>query len=142
MPLPEAQEKYFRKELVKELRLVEKKIKKAQDLETKNYFFSAAYGITGRTYRYSFSGDVLLADFVLQTTYGLIETRIERMKAGDPTVEITKKHFENIRKGLRMLADNFEQNENIQEALELILTTVYSTTGPGNYLREKGLLRL
>ena len=142
MPLPDAQDKYFRKELVKELRLVEKKIKSTQELEKKNYYFSAAYGITSRTFRYSFSGDVLLADFVLQTTYGLLEARISSMKSGDPTVLITKEHFDNFRKGLRMLADSFEKNENIQEALELILITVYSTTGPGNYLREKGLLKL
>ena len=66
-----AQDKYFRKELVKELRFVEGLIKKEPSVEKKIYYFSAAYGITSRTYRYAFSKDVLLADYVLQTVHNL-----------------------------------------------------------------------
>lgn len=32
--------------------------------------------------------------------------------------------------------------QDVQDALETILTTAYTTTGPGNYLREKGDIRL
>ena len=142
LPLPEAQANYFKKELVKELRLVDKKINSTDNIEKKNYFFSAAHGITSRTFRYSFSRDVLLADFVLQTAYGLIGERLQRIKQGDSTVNVTNEHFLLIGKGLRILADNFEKQENIQNAIELILTTAFSTTGPGNYLVEKGELKL
>ena len=40
-------------------------MKKEEDAERKIYLFSAAYGIMGRSYRYDFSRDVLLAEVVL-----------------------------------------------------------------------------
>lgn len=141
MPLTKTQENYFRKELVKELRRVEKKIAKESHPEKKLYYYSAAYGITSRTYRYCFSRDVLLADLVLNASYGMMMDRLNRMKQGDPNVMIEDLHFEKLCEGLRMLADRFEKQENLQDALELISTTAFSTTGPGNYIRERGDLK-
>ena len=57
MPTPK---RFFEKEIVKELRRIESLMKEAENPERKNYLFSAAYGIMGRTYRYEFSRDVLL----------------------------------------------------------------------------------
>ena len=133
---------FFKKELVKELRLVETLMKKEENIDRKIYHFSAAYGITGRTYRYSFSKDVLLADFVLNTAYQALSDRSQRIKNGDITVFMDPIHFEKIEEGLRLLADAFENNESILEPLENILTVSFSTSGAGNYLREKGLLKL
>jgi len=45
-----SQKEFFKKELIKELRLVEALMKKEEDLDKKIYYFSAAYGITNRTY--------------------------------------------------------------------------------------------
>ena len=137
-----SQDKFFRKELVKELRRVENLIKKEPSLEKKMYYFSAAYGMTSRTYRYSFTRDVLLADFVLQATYNLFMERINRGKANDTTVEIEDLQIEKLCEGLRFLANKIEAEENIQEPLEILITAAFSTTGPGNYLREKGELTL
>ena len=136
------QEKFFRKELVSELRRVENLIKKEGNPEKKLYYFSAAYGITSRTFRYSFSKDVLLADFALNTAYVLLLDRFTQMKGGNQTVQLEPEHFDKLCEGLKLLADRFESEKNIQEPLEIILTTAYSATGPGNYLREKGDLKL
>jgi hypothetical protein len=137
-----SQEQFFKKELVKELRLIATLMKKEDNMEKKIYYFSAAYGITNRTYKYSFSSDVLLADLVLNTSYQTLLDRFNRLKTGDTTVTLEEEHFKKIEEGLRLLADSFEKDESILEPLELILTTAFSTTGPGNYLREKGLLKL
>ena len=111
-------------------------------MERNIYYFSAAYGATSRTFRYSFSRDVLLADFVLQTCYNLLVDRANRIKNGDNTVKVEKIHFEKICEGLKILAELLEKEENIQEPLEILLTTTFSITGPGNYLREKGEINL
>jgi len=68
--------------------------------------------------------------------------RFKRIRSGDATVELQPVHFERIQDGLKMLADAFESDDSILIPLEQILTTMYSVTGPGNYLREKGLLKL
>lgn len=134
-------ELFFKKELIDELRLVEKKMRAEESLEKKIYLFSAAYGIANRTYRYSFSRDVLLIDLVLHNAYGLLFERIQRIKKeGDNIVPLENVHFEKLQDGLKMLADSLENDKSIQEALELIVCVSFSTTGPGNYLREKGML--
>jgi len=132
-------ESFFRKELVKELREVARLMKETKDPEKKIYYFSAAYGITSRTYRYSFSRDVLLADFVLNTSYQALIQRLKMLKSGDKTVVLDDKIFNALNKGLLMLADAFEEEKpKTQEALEQILTASFVSSGPGNYLREKG----
>ena len=132
-------ESFFRKELVKELREVARLMKETKDPEKKIYYFSAAYGITSRTYRYSFSRDVLLADFVLNTSYQALIQRLKMLKSGDKTVVLDDKIFNALNKGLLMLADAFEEEKpKTQEALEQILTASFVSSGLGNYLREKG----
>ncbi|WP_048177795.1 hypothetical protein [Methanosarcina sp. MTP4] len=136
------QKRFFVKEIIKELRLIETSMKKEENIERKIYLFSAAYGIMGRTYRFEFSPDFLLAEFVLNNSYGALIDRFQKLKSGDTTVEIEPLHFEKIEDGLKLLADCFENGISILEPLELILTTAFSTSGPGNYLREKGMLKL
>ena len=137
-----SQEEFFKKELVKELRLVEALMRKEENIEKKIYYFSAAYGITSRTYRYSFSEDVLLVDLVLTSGYQALMDRFQRIKAGDTTVKLEEIHFKKIEEGLRQLTDAFEKDESILKSIETILTATFSTQGAGNYLREKGLLKL
>jgi hypothetical protein len=132
-------ESFFKKELVRELREVARLMKETKDPEKKIYYFSAAYGITSRTYRYSFSRDVLLADFVLNASYQALMQRLKMLKSGDTTVVLDDKIFAALHKGLLMLADAFEADKpKTQEALEQILTASFVASGPGNYLREKG----
>jgi hypothetical protein len=132
--------KKFRKELVDELRFVQNKMKKEQNPERKLFFFSAAYGITNRTFKFSFSEDVLLADLVLNAAYQQMIDRIMRLKNGDPSVVLDEKSFDNIYDGLKLLADRFENEENIQEPLEMILAASFKFSGPGYYLHEKGFM--
>nr|WP_321351505.1 hypothetical protein [uncultured Methanoregula sp.] len=136
-------ENFFRKELVTELREVARLMKESKDPEKKIYYFSAAYGITSRTYRYSFSRDVLLADFVLNASYQALLERVRMLKTGDNNVVLDEKIFNALQKGLLMLADAFEDEKpKTQEALEQILTASFVASGPGNYLREKGAVTL
>ena len=135
-------EKFFRKELVKELRKIEVFMRKEENFERKLFFYSAAYGITNRTLRYTFSRDILLADLILTGTYTMLMETTGRIKGGDPNVKFEEIHFERLCDGIKLLADRFEKGENIQEPLEILTTTVFSLTGPGSYMREKGDLKL
>lgn len=135
-------EAFFKKELVKELRNVANLMKNEKNPEKKIYYFSAAYGITSRTFRYAFSRDVLLADLILNTSYHSLLERFQRVRSGEQTVPLDEKVFDSIVQGLKDLADAFENDTSILEPLEIITTAMFSTTGPGNYLREKGDLTL
>ena len=135
-------ETFFRKELVNELRRVAKYMRDEPDLEKKIYLFSAAYGITSRTLRYAFSKDILLADVVLNTAYNILLDRYKRIQGGERIIEITGEHFEKLGDALIELAKRFQNDESIQKPLEDIITIAFSLTGPGNYLKFKGELKL
>jgi len=140
--MPHDREDFFRKELVEELRRVETLIRQAPTPEKKAYYFSAAYGITNRTYRYSFSKDVLVADLLLQGVYNMIMERINAIKSGNQTILPDPKAFELIADGVRDLANRFESGESILEPMEHIATIGFAFTGAGNYLLEKKLIEL
>jgi len=89
-------EEFFRKELVEELRRIENMMRQAPSIDKKIYYFSASYGITSRTYRYSFSKDVLLADILLQNVYNMMMERLNLTKAGNATVDPDMTVFEKI----------------------------------------------
>jgi len=135
-------ESIFKRELIEELRKVANFIKNEENLEKQIYYLSAAYGITSRTFRYQFRPEYLLSDLVLNTAYGSLRDRLERLKSGDTTVIIDAEIMGSIIIGLESLAENLERNKSILKPLELILTASYSSTGPGNYLKEKGMLKL
>lgn len=135
-------EAFFRKELVNELRKVAELMAKEKNPEKKLYYFSAAFGITNRTFKYAFSSEVLLADLVLTAGYQQIMERVQLCKAGDTTVLLTDEIFQKLSEGLWDLAAAFEDGNSIQKPLEQILKTSFSVTGPGNYLKEKGMFQL
>lgn len=135
-------EDFFRKELVKELQNIAQLMKKEKNAEKKIYYFSASYGITNRTYRYVFSSEVLLADLVLNTSYQALHNRVNQIKSGDTTVQIDDKVFDALYEGLQSLASAFEDKKPIQDALGIILTASFSVSGPGNYLKEKNMLKI
>lgn len=137
-----AHQEFFKKELVTELRNVAGLMEKEKNFEKKIYYFSAAYGITSRSYRFAFSGEVLLADLVLNASYQTLFDRNKRIKSGEITVSLDEITFKKIEEGLWDLAKAFETDKPVQKSLEQILTASFSVSGPGNYMKEKGLLKL
>lgn len=135
-----AQKRFFEKEIIKELKLIETSMKNEENPERKNYLFSGAYGIMGRTYRFEFSRDLLLCEMVLNQSYAMMADWIMRIKSGDQATKYDPSTFEKIEEGLKNLADCFENEKSILEPLELILTAAFSISGPGNYLKEKGMI--
>ncbi len=135
-------EDIFRRELVDELRRVENLVRHEPSPEKKIYYFSAAYGITGRTYRYAFSKDVLVADLLLQNSYNMLKERLEQLRGGSGNVPLDPAIFDKICDGIIQLAERFESRESILEPLENIISAAFAVTGPGNYLREKGELKI
>jgi hypothetical protein len=134
-------EDFFKAELVQELRYVSSSMRKEPALDKKIFYFSGAYGITSRTFRYSFSKDVLLADSVCMQVYNLLMARFAQVGGIDKDGQLAKK-LDELSDQLNSLADNFESGKNILESIENILTIGYSTTGNGIYLEEKGELKL
>jgi hypothetical protein len=132
---------FFKNELVQELRYASNQMRKDLSVEKKIFYFSAAYGITSRTFRYSFSKDVLLADLVCTQVYQMLQARFVQLGGMDVGGQLEKK-LGKLCDELTALADRFESGDSILEPIENILTIGYSTTGNGLYLEERGDLKL
>jgi hypothetical protein len=136
--MPTERAEFFKSELVQELRYVANAMREETDIEKKIFLFSAAYGITSRTFRYVFSKDVLLADFVLTQVYELLTKRVEGMGVdGSLPLKLNRLSDE-----LEDLAAGFEQDKNIGDPLKNILAIGYSVIGNGIYLEQKGELEI
>ena len=94
--MSQQREDFLRAELVEELRRVENLVRQESSIEKKIYYFSAAYGITGRTFRYSFSKEVLMADLLLIGAYNMMSERLNLFNSGNHTVPIDPLIFERI----------------------------------------------
>ena len=81
-----------------------------------------------------------MADFVLNASYGMLLERVNRLKQGDQSVQIEEIHFDKLCEGLRLLADRFEAEENIQDALEAIITIAFSPQDQVTTFERKEIL--
>lgn len=133
-------EEIFREELIIELKKVYNMMKDESDLLKKIYYFSAAYGITNRTLRYDYRDEYVIADLVLSTSYNMLQERVNNIKRGDNLVEIEETHLQRIEDSILELSIAFENEESLFEPLKKMASTVFSLTGPGNYIREKGMM--
>jgi len=140
--MQQPREDFFRKELIDELRRVEGMIRQEPSIEKKIYYFSAAYGITNRTFRYAFSNEILLADLILNGVYNMMTERLNMLKGGNTTVSLDPQLFDSICDQLKSLADCFESGESIIDPIGKIAAAGFALTGPGNYLRIKGDLQI
>jgi hypothetical protein len=131
---------FFENEMLVEFDTILKLMKGEKSLEKRIYYFSAAYGITQRTYRGHFSKEVLLMDLILTNAYNLLLDRLNHLKNRDMTVhpEVLEKAVDQIMVEFGSLIKNLEDKKDIRDPLENILVIAYSTTGNGNYLMEKG----
>jgi S-adenosylmethionine synthetase len=138
--MPE-REDFLRRELVEELRRVEAMIRQAPTPEKKIFYFSAAYGITGRTFKYAFSEDVLISDIILQNAYNMLNEHAKALSSVDNVIA-NPVLFDKICDGLRDLANAFESGGNVLDPLKNIATAGFTATGPGYYLLKKGAITL
>ncbi len=134
-------EDFFRRELVEELRRVEAMIRQAPTPEKKIFYFSAAFGITGRTYKYAFSKDVLVTDIILQIVYNMLNEQAKALSTVDNVIT-NPLLFDKICDSLRDLANGFESGGNVFEPLKDIATAGFTATGAGYYLLKKGSITL
>jgi hypothetical protein len=130
--------KYLMEELIGELRLISERMKKEQDISKKLYYYSAAYGSTNRILRIEFDTELLLADLVLNTAYGLVQSRLQAVMAGDRVVPLKQESIDELADCVAELADSFEDRKDCCHILQRIASIAFQTTGAGYYMSATG----
>ena len=131
-------EGYVKKELVKELKNVSKRMLDEPELVKKLFYYSAAYGAVDRTMRYGFTKQLLMAHTILNVTYNAYKERLRAIAGGDSVVPLTIGQLDRTAELVRDLGDAFNKGIDVNGILADIMLLAYMSTGPGHYLNENG----
>ena len=132
--------------LAAEFRFAADKMGESEDPRRKLYFFSAFYGEIGRILNWTWDRDLALMHMVLQNTYQQIHARTQLSATGaDRAIRLSGVFYEALTMAANDLAEYVEKEDGDQDLRQLLgrfSELSYFTTGNGQYLFEKGVLRL
>jgi hypothetical protein len=133
----------LKKLLVEEMTFAIKKMEETKEATILLYYFSAIPGIFQRIYNIEYDSQFVFAHFILKATH---ESFIQRLKAsqpgGDNSVVINDDQFERLISLSKELLRNIKKDNDTDEVLKKFVILLYSTTGNGYYLMEKGCLKI
>ena len=133
----------FRKLIVEEITFAIKKMEETKEATELLYYFSAIPGMFQRIYNMEYDSHLVFAHFILKATH---DSFVQRLKAsqqgGDNSVLIKDDQFERLISLSKELLSNIKKDRDIDEVLKKLTILLYSTTGNGNYLMEKGWLKI
>ena len=136
-----ASEKY-KDIIVKELEFAIRKIDQASTIEAKLYYFSAVHGVLNRILNLEYTEELLLAFYVTNETLKMFQQRHAGFKTGDIAVRLTEVQLLRLSEVTKEFLETIRNDGNIDEVLKKYVVLLYSTTGNGNYLLEKGVLKI
>jgi hypothetical protein len=136
-----ASEKY-KDIIVKELEFVIKKIDQAPTTEAKLYYFSAVQGILNRVLNLEYTEELLLTYYVTNETLKMFQQRHGGFKAGDIAIRLTDEQLLKLSEVTNEFLETIRNDGNVNEVLRKYVVLLYSTTGNGYYLMEKGVLKI
>ena len=125
--------------LIKEIEFVTQKMDESSYPEEKLYYFSAIYSMFQRILNIDFDPDLLFAFFVLRETYNAF---MSRLSASDRIVKLSDYHFAKLLDLSRTLLERLRDEKDFNDVLKQFVLLLYTTTGNGYYLVQKGLIEV
>jgi len=133
----------YKKILVEDITFAIKKMEQTEEAQVLLYYFSAIPGMFQRIFNIEYDSDIVFAHYILKATH---ENFIQRLKdsqqGGDIAILIRDDQLERLISLSKELLRNIKKDNDIGEVLKKFVTLLYSTTGNGNYLMEKGWLKI
>jgi len=129
--------------LVKEIAFAVKKMEETKEAMELLYYFSAIPGTINRIFNIEYDPNLIFAHLILKATH---ENFIQRLKAfkhgGDTSIMINDDQFERLVSLSKELLLNIKKDKDIDDVLKKLSILMYSTTGNGNYLMQRGWLKI
>jgi len=134
--------KIYKTEIIKEIKYVQKKMKDSPNIEKKLFYYSAIPAEFLRVLNLEYNRDILYLHHISNYTHVSFQQRIASIKAGDINIEINERQIEKLESSLDDIISVVEQKKKIDDVIKEFIELMYSTTGNGYYLMEKGLLKI
>lgn len=129
----------YRQILADEIEYCVAKIENTPDLMKKAYYYSAVYGMTRRIVNLDFDPQLQFIDFVLNSSYKAILSRLSSAMSGDTSIPITIDFFNKLSNCLVLLENKIRNDEDTYYVLEKIINLTSTLDGNGYYLLDKGI---
>lgn len=131
--------------IINEFNKIHSLMKGTNNISEKIFYFSASHAMVSRVFNIEFDPLLILMHSVLQTTHSYINSFMSSISnKQNMFFSIPKNYFdilENTLKGLTQSIEN-EDDDKIYRDLQKLSTLGYISTGNGNYLYKKGLIKL
>jgi hypothetical protein len=132
----------YKEVIIKELEFVLQKMNQSNNVDDKIYFFSAIQGMLHRVMNLEYTDDLLFAHFITNEVHKSFLQRIVSIKQGETVVKLTEQYFVRLIEITKEFLEAVKNDDNLDSVLKQYVVLLYSTTGNGNYLMEKGLLKI
>lgn len=136
-----ASEKY-KNIIIKELEFVISKINQSPAIEEKLYYFSAVQGVLNRILNLEYNEQLLSAFYITNETLKMFHQRHASFNAGDKSINLTDEQVLRLSQITVEFLETIRNDGNVEEVLKKYVVLLYSTTGNGYYLMEKGVLKI
>ncbi len=122
-----------------EIKFVVDILKGNEDIDEILYFLSALHPMIKRIFNIEFNKHLVFMNFVLGNCFGVITTAVTIVKQEKQPIIINLDFFHKYYKLLEELAEAFIEDKLVYEILEKLSLLVYSISGNGYYLQQKGV---
>ncbi len=128
-----------KKKICEEIRFVIEKMKESKNMDNSLYFLSGIHTMISRVFNFEFNRHLVFIHFILANSHLGILRAVERSKQGKQPIIVDLSFFSKLIELLGELANNIEGDETTFNVLEKIIVLVYSITGNGYFLKQKGI---
>lgn len=133
----------YRDMIVNEVNFCIEQMEKNHDFRDKLFYFSGIQGLLQRIFNLEYDSDLVFAFFIFKSTHEAFMNRYGAIKkGGDTVVLLFQEQFDELIEGLKEFADKIKNKKNFNSTLKKFVVLLYSTTGNGYYLMQKGLLKV
>ena len=132
-----------RASLIKEIRLVVKKMAENSDARKMLYYFSGVFTLINRIFNDKFDPELVVAHLILQSVHNQFLNRLQTIRQqGDTAIELSDEQFQKLISLTDTLGKKIQKKQAIHETLNKFAILGYSTTGNGYFLMQKGILKI
>jgi hypothetical protein len=132
----------YKEVIIKELEFVLQKMNQSNNVDDKIYYFSAIQGMLHRVMNLEYTDDLLFAHFITNEVHKSLLQRLMSVKQGEAVVKLTEQHLVRLIEITKEFLEGVKNDDSLDSVLKQYVVLLYSTTGNGYYLMEKGILKI
>jgi hypothetical protein len=137
-----ATSKNFKKLIIDEIKFAVDKMSESEDPNEVLYYFSAIPGIMHRVFNVEYDPDLVYMHHILRSTQEAFTQRLKASMGGDAVFILDGGQIDKLIELSKILLERLRDNKDIDRTLKKFTVLLYSTTGNGFYLMQKGVLKI